>query len=189
MNNKISNSMKRNKNDIYYTPLPVAIKMINMCDIQPYMKVLDPSYGQGVFYNNLPICKKSFCEIEMNKDFFNETERYDLIIGNPPYSLWSKWLEHTMKLTDKFCYIFGVMNLTSPRLKQIIDNGYGITKIHLVAIEWWFSASYLIICEKNKPSIISVEPKRIYCDICNQSKCKRGKNGNCVNLCTIKNSL
>jgi len=184
--NKTCNKQKSSKNDKIYTPKPVALKMIEMCDITPDMKVLDPSKGGGVFYDNLPICNKSYCEIEEGKDFFNETKRYDLIIGNPPYSIWNKWLEHTIKLTDKFCYIFGFCNLTNPRLKYLIDNGYGITKIHLLSIEWWFSNSFLILFEKNKPSIITVEPFRVYCDICNSCKCKRGKGGNDMNQCTIK---
>ena len=186
MSSKIIRTLKKSSNDIIYTPMPVALKMIEMCDIKDGDKVLDPSRGCGVFFNNLPTnCIKSYCEITENKDFFNETERYDLIIGNPPYSLWTKWLDHTMKLTDKFCYILGCFNFTDKRVRDIIDKGYGITKFHLLKIDWWFSPSFLILFEKNKPSIISVEPLRIYCDICNNKKCKRGRNKNNANTCTI----
>lgn len=178
-------TIKKNKtaNDVIYTPLPVALKMIQLCNITPEMSVLDPCKGAGVFYNNLPSCNKDWCEITDNKDFFNYTNKIDLIIGNPPYSLWNKWLEHTMKLTDKFCYIMGFLNLTPSRLNKIMANGFGITYIHMVDIEWYFGMNYLIIFEKNKPSIISVEPKRIYCDICG-TNCKRGKNGNSFNICS-----
>ena len=41
-------------NDIFYTPLPLAIKLIEMTNIQPLDIVLDPSKGLGVFYDNLP---------------------------------------------------------------------------------------------------------------------------------------
>lgn len=176
---------KTTKNDVYYTPLPVAKKMIEMCNITPDMKVLDPCFGGGVFYNNLPKCDKKYCEIEMGKDFFDETEKFDLIIGNPPFSLWTKWLEHTMKLTDKFCYIMGVMNLTDTRVKNIIENGFGLTAIHLIKVDWWFGSSFICIFEKNKPSIMTVEPKRIFCDVCNmgRGKCLRGLKGNSVNSC------
>lgn len=180
---KTALKLKKNGNDIIYTPLNVALKMIEMCDITKNMKVLDPSKGGGVFYNNLPDCHKYYCEIEEQKDFFDESERYDLIIGNPPYSIWNKWLEHTMKLTDKFCYILGCFNFTDKRVRDIIDNGYGITKFHLLKVDWWFSQSFLVLFEKNKPSIISVEPKRILCDICNK-RCMRGRNKNGMNTCT-----
>ena len=44
--------------------------MIDMCNIQEGMKVLDPSKGGGIFYDNLPDkCIKDYCEITENKDF------------------------------------------------------------------------------------------------------------------------
>jgi hypothetical protein len=174
---------KKKKNDLVYTPLSVALKMIEMCDIKPEMKVLDPCRGKGIFYNNLPPCEKKWCEISDDKDFFNETERYDLIIGNPPFSLWNKWLEHTIKLTDKFCYIIGCLNFSDKRMRDIMNKGYGLTKFHLVKIEWWFSCAFICVFEKNKESIISVSPERVLCDICN-SRCLRGQKGNDMNTCS-----
>jgi len=185
MNNKNCNNVKyrKSKNDSIYTPKPIALKMIEMCDLKEGDLVLDPSYGEGVFYNNFPdYVNKEWCEIEKGIDFFEYDKRVSCIIGNPPYSLWSKWLEHTMKLTDKFCYIFNTMNLTDTRVKEITDKGYGITKMHILKVHWWFGNNFIILFEKNKQSILTVEEKRIYCDICN-NKCKRGLNGNNPNEC------
>jgi hypothetical protein len=133
---KIANKLKTSPNDIIYTPKPVALKMIEMCDIKPDMKVLDCSRGGGIFYDNLPECDKDWCEITEGRDFFEYNNRVDLIIGNPPFSLWNKWIEHTMKLTNKFCYIMGCFNFTDKRLRNIIDAGYGITQLHLLKIDW-----------------------------------------------------
>lgn len=182
MNNKSAKKAIASSNDIYYTPKPVAEKMIEMCEITPEMTVLDPCYGGGVFYENLPECHKEWCEIEKGKDFFQETKRYDLIIGNPPYSMWNKWLEHTMKLTDKFCYIMGIGNLTDVRVRMMLENGYGITKLHLIKIDWWFGNQFIVLFEKNKPSLMTVQPFRVYCDICG-TRCLRGRNANQVNEC------
>jgi len=189
MNNKTCNNIQKRKiaNDKIYTPKPVALKMIEMCDLKENDTVLDPSLGGGVFYNNFPsYVEKDFCEIEQDKNFFECNEKFDCITGNPPYSLWDKWLEHTMKLTDKFCYIFGVLNFTDNRIKNILKKGFGISKIHLLKINWWFGHQLIIVFEKNKQSIISVEENRIYCDICN-TKCKRGLNGNNINECPNNN--
>jgi hypothetical protein len=183
MFSKNGRKLKNNSNDIIYTPKPVALKMIDMCDIKDNMTVLDPSKGGGIFFDNLPKCNKEYCEITEDKDFFKCEKKYDLIIGNPPYSLWNEWIHHTMKLTNKFCYILGSFNFTDKRIRDIINNGYGITKFHLVKIDWWYSPSYLVLFEKNKPSIITVEEKRILCDICN-SGCKRGRAGHKMNECT-----
>tara|TARA_R110001592_G_scaffold344368_1_gene635525 strand:+ start:160 stop:639 length:480 start_codon:yes stop_codon:yes gene_type:complete len=140
MSNLIANSIRTREipNDVIYTPLPVAELMISLCDIKPEHRVLDPSKGAGVFYDNLPECEKDWCEI-----------------------------------TDKFCYIMGNMNLTALRIKRIHDAGFGITKIHFLKISWWFGDSIVIVCEKNKPSIVGSSGESFVCDICGL-KCKRG---------------
>ena len=174
---KIANGIKNREtaNDVIYTPKPLAELMIELCDIQQVDKVLDPSRGGGVFYNNLPECNKDYCEITEDKDFFKYDKEVDIIVGNPPYSLWTKWLEHTIKLNpNKFCYIFGQMNLTTPRLKQIEKGGYKMTKIHLCKVWWWFGHSFVCVFEKtNKNSIMSYS-ECFYCDICDKG-CKRGR--------------
>lgn len=161
-------------NDKIYTPLPVALTMIDMCDVKPEMKVLDPCKGGGVFYDNLPPCNKYYCEIDEDKDFFQFDEKVDLIIGNPPYSLWSQWLSHTSTITDKFCYLIGLMNLTPERINEIHKMGFGITKIKILKVHWWFLQSVIVICERGKSSIIECISERIYCDKCN-TKCARGQ--------------
>ena len=127
---------------------------------------------------------KDYCEIEEDKDFFKYDKEVDIIVGNPPYSLWNKWLEHTVKLNPKrFCYIFGVYNFTPPRLQKIFDAGYIITKFHLCKVDWWFSQSFIVVFEKGnkEDSIISFTRERVLCDICNK-RCKRG-------LTTTKNGI
>ena len=183
---KIGNSIKNRKtaNDVIYTPKPVAELMIDLCDIQPTDRVLDPSKGGGVFYDNLGECIKDYCEITEDRDFFKYDKPADIIIGNPPYSLWNKWLEHTIKLNPKkFCYIFGVYNLTPPRLQNIFDAGYIVSKFHMCKVDWWFSPSFIVVFEKGnkEDSVISFTLKRILCDVCGK-RCKRG-------LTTTKNGV
>ena len=167
---------RKKANDVIYTPKELALEMIKMCDIKSCHKVLDCSLGKGIFYNNFPECEKDWCEIELDRDFFEYTKerKYDWIIGNPPYSLWDKWLKHTCKITDKFCYVFGTYNLTPPRLDNIFKEGFGITKFTLCKVDWWFSPSFCIVFERNKPSIIKNIKESYGCDICG-TKCKRGR--------------
>jgi hypothetical protein len=188
MKTKVVNEIKNRKeaNDRIYTPKPVALKMIEMCNLKEGDTVLDPSYGGGVFYDNLPeYVNKEWCEIDKGKDFFEYDKKVDFIIGNPPYSILNKWLDKTMDLTDKFCYILG-FNLTDTRLKKITERGYGITRMHIIDIDWWFGHSFIVLFEKNKPSIITAEPIKIICDICCR-RCKRGRLGNKPNDCSNKN--
>ena len=179
---KIGNGVrwKPKKNDVVLTPKLVAELMIKMCDIKPTDLVLDPSRGEGVFFNNLPECSKDYCEITEDIDFFEYNKPVDIICGNPPYSRWNDWIKHTLKLNpSKFCYIFGVYNLTPPRLKLIFDGGYIIKKFHLCSVDWWYSPSFLVVFEKGnvEDSIVSFDPKAYFCDICinPEFKCMRGR--------------
>jgi hypothetical protein len=175
-------TIKSKPNDKIYTPLRMALTMIHMCDITPEMRVLDCCKGGGIFYDNLPECQKDWCEIDDGKDFYDCHEKYDLIIGNPPYSQWDRWIEHTMKLTDKFCYVFGTFNLTERRMGNILEKGYGITKLHIMKVDWWFSPSFIAVFERNKPTILTADSKRVMCDECGK-RCHRGIKGHNPNVC------
>ena len=150
-----------------------------MCNIQPNDKVLDPSKGGGVFFNNFPECDKSYCEITEDIDFFDASGKYDLIVGNPPYSLWNKWLDKTMELTDKFCYIFGIMNFTHKRMARILDKGYVMTHYHLL----------IVIFEKKPANTymtkFTVSAGEFNCDVCGK-RCGRGQKNKSFNKCYAK---
>lgn len=181
---KCSNLCRVRKNDTIYTPKPLAIKMIEVCNITPDMKVLDPCYGGGAFYDNFPECDKHWCEIDKGKDFFDETERYDLIIGNPPFSLFTKWIEHTVKLTDRFYYIFGIFNLTPFRIIELAKLGFNITRFDIVTVDYWFGTSYAVMFER-KPATIVNAFGRFFCDVCGK-RCNRGAKGFSFNECSPK---
>ena len=177
----------KNPNDVIYTPLPVALRMIQMCDIKPFETVLDPSRGGGVFFDNLPGIK-DYAEITEQRDFFDNTAYYDVIVGNPPYSMWTKWLQHTVTKCNRFCYIFGAQSMTPNRLKMIEDAGFGITMLHTVKIAWYMSQSYILLCERGKPSIMTYTPGTLGCEHCN-TNCNRGVFGNPPNICNYDNKV
>tara|TARA_R110000824_G_scaffold90056_1_gene220345 strand:+ start:234 stop:845 length:612 start_codon:yes stop_codon:yes gene_type:complete len=177
MSNSVANKIRARKdpNDVIYTPLKVAKLMIEMCEIKENETILDCSRGGGIFYDNYPEnCNKDYCEITENKDFFKYDKKVDIICGNPPYSLWTKWIEKTLKICDRFCYIFGQMNLTGVRLNMIKKAGFRIKKFHICEIKWWFGRSFIVLFERStEPSIISFSEERFICE-CGDKKCKRG---------------
>jgi hypothetical protein len=172
---KAYQNKKTDKNDVIHTPKKIASLMIEMCDIKEGQTVLDPCAGSNkVFYNNLPTRSiNDYCEITEGIDFFNYNKPIDIIIGNPPYSLWDKWLAKTISLKPiKFAYIFGQLNFTTVRLNKIKSAGYGIAAMHVFKVTHWFGESFCVLFEKGAESLMSLEPATIMCESCGH-RCKR----------------
>jgi len=185
MSIKKTKEYKEKPSDVFYTPKPVALRMIEMCGDLEGAKVLDPCKGGGIFYENLPdSCEKFYCEITEGKDFFSFTDKVDWVIGNPPYSLWDRWIDHTVKITNRFCYIMNCLNLTHTRINRLKELGFGITHLEVVKVDWWFGQHFMIIFEKDKPGLVHGF-KRVLCDVCGEA-CMRGRNGNSPNECVPK---
>lgn len=98
--------MKNNElvpSDYVLTPEWCAKDMIEY--FSPSGQILDPCRGLNkVFYNNLPI-DSNWCEIQEGKDFFEYNEKVDWIIGNPPYSIFNKWMQHSFEISDNIVYL------------------------------------------------------------------------------------
>ncbi len=110
----------KNKFGQYFTPKVVADFMIDIADISKNSKILEPSCGEGIFlerlqqrgYSNLTAFE---IDHELAQEFSyvkyesfvsaNINERYDLIIGNPPYIRW-KNLENELKKELSTNYIW-----------------------------------------------------------------------------------
>jgi len=103
----------KNKYGQYFTPDIVADFMINLAKINENSKILEPSCGEGIFlellskkgYNNISafeldnkLIPEKFKNIIKNESFVSAKtdEKFDLIIGNPPYIRW-KNLEEELK--------------------------------------------------------------------------------------------
>jgi len=145
-------------NDVVYTPLSLAKLLINMADIQPSDRVLDPCRGDSIFYNNFPDCIKDFCEITENKDFFEYNKPVDIIIGNPPFSKYKKWIEKSVALNPrKIAYIFGTLNLTPLRIDFLKKHGYVLSKLYITSVKGWFGNTLLVLFDKEGQECISYD--------------------------------
>jgi adenine-specific DNA-methyltransferase len=107
----IAEKKKKNRYGQYFTPELIADFMIDLAAINPESKILEPSSGKGIFINLLK--KKGYKNISAyeidahlskkyecvkNESFVSAdiNEKYELIIGNPPYIRW-KNLEEELK--------------------------------------------------------------------------------------------
>lgn len=90
------------ENDIIDTPIELARDIVDY--FRPYGLCLDPCAGKDVFFNLLPK-GSDWCEIERGRDFYAYTKQVDWIVSNPPYSHYSAWLRHSMKIATNIVYL------------------------------------------------------------------------------------
>ena len=103
----------KNKYGQYFTPKIIANFMINLADIDTNSRILEPSSGKGIFlevfesrnYKNVlayeidkDLILDKFSGVTVNESYVDAKidEKFDLIIGNPPYIRW-KNLEDELK--------------------------------------------------------------------------------------------
>ena len=115
-------------NDVVMTPEKSSIKIIN--HFQPKGSILEPCRGGGSFYNNFPNKDKDWCEISEGKDFFKYEKKVDWIMTNPPFSIFDRFLSHSLKYADNvvfFCPLNKVFK--SIKLDKIIYEYGGIKEV------------------------------------------------------------
>ena len=119
-------AMPPNPKDVAYTPDNVARDMVEL--FNPSGRILEPSKGEGVFLQYLP--GADWCEITEGRDFFACNTRYDWIVGNPPYSIFSHWLRHSFALADNIVYLIPIIRcFVSSRIIKDIKKFGGIRTI------------------------------------------------------------
>jgi hypothetical protein len=93
------------ESDVVYTPFELAKDMVDF--FQPSGSCLDPCSGHGVFLDLLP-AGSDWCEITKGRDFYAWGKLVDWAFGNPPYSHYSAWMRHSMKVAKNIVYVMPV---------------------------------------------------------------------------------
>tara|TARA_R110000824_G_scaffold175521_3_gene354048 strand:- start:339 stop:926 length:588 start_codon:yes stop_codon:yes gene_type:complete len=154
---------KTSAQDCKQTPTELARKLIRLVPIKPDDMLYEPFKGDGNFYNEFPQENpKLWSEIKENVDFFNyDGENVEWVISNPPWSKITKILDKLVKICNcGFALLIHSLTISPNRVNFIEDNGFVITKYHMVKVTGWFSHSVFIVCEKkteNNCSCISFD--------------------------------
>tara|TARA_R100001463_G_scaffold98713_1_gene153173 strand:+ start:339 stop:833 length:495 start_codon:yes stop_codon:yes gene_type:complete len=114
--------------DIVFTPPELALDIIT--HYNPTGLLLDPSKGDGAFYNYFPE-GSDWCEISEGRDFFEYDRKCDWIITNPPWSLMRRFLQHAMTLADNIVYLTSINHYTTKaRLRDMRAADFGIKEFY-----------------------------------------------------------
>ncbi|HBE17066.1 MAG TPA: hypothetical protein DDW51_05505 [Cyanobacteria bacterium UBA11367] len=101
-------------NNDWQTPMNIAELMADL--IHPMeIDILEPAAGTGQIVRSINTKNRNVTAIEIKKsryekatgianwingDFFNHYDKYDLIIGNPPFSLRIEFIKHSLELLN-----------------------------------------------------------------------------------------
>ena len=139
--------------DIFVTPIPLAVKHIAFLDYKRKDIWLDPFRGTGNYFKNFPVPEQQrrWCEIQENIDFFQFDEKIDIICSNPPYSLLDNVLEKSVALKPRIIsYIIGHISFTAKRMSYMEENGYRLRKVCYVQVKKWLGNSVMVVYERDE---------------------------------------
>lgn len=120
----------QDQTDIVFTPADVARDVVE--HFAPSGRILDPCKGDGAFFDHLP-SGAEFCELKDGKDFFHWTEPVDWIVSNPPYSIFSAWLDHSFTVAENIVYLIPINKpFNSFSMMRRLQEYGGIREIYVV---------------------------------------------------------
>ncbi len=120
--------------DRVMTPPKLAKAIIS--HFQPSGDILEPCLGEGAFFNIFPtieICKY-WCEIDLGKDFFNFRPKVDWIVTNPPFSIFRKFLIHSMEVADNIVFLCPINHILGlkARMRDIKKHGFYVRELVMI---------------------------------------------------------
>jgi hypothetical protein len=154
--------------DQYYfhqTPRTCAADLIALVPLVAGDRVLEPFKGEGAFYDQLPaFVEKDWCEITQGRDYKDYDKEFDWVISNPPFKMDGKnviwpmidyYTQRAKKGVAFFVSDYGFSTLTPVRQAVLKERGWGLTGLTMVNVKKWRGRYFLMIFEKDKPSVMT----------------------------------
>lgn len=160
--------------DVFITPRDLAKEHIEFIPVKNKEELwLDPCrYNEeGSYFSQYPQrlikrnnktfkMKHHWCEITEGKSFFDYEGKPDVICCNPPYSIMNEWIEKCIELKPRvISFLMANHGLTARRMEMFEKAGYGLSKMRLLKVWSWYGMSAMVVFEKDKESIFSIDRK------------------------------
>ena len=127
---------KRKPSDFYETPYSLTRHLLNHEHFDYKTNVCEPACGNGAITKILKEKWDSslITEYDIEKNFLNETETYDYVITNPPFSIANQFIEKAKKVANKkFAFLLPLSYLHGKKRYDTIytDLNYGLKTVHV----------------------------------------------------------
>lgn len=123
---------KRKKSDFYETPYSITKQLLEK--IRLYGKVLEPACGNGAIVKELKEYKRdkikvTSYDINTGKDFLKETNKYDFIVTNPPFSIAEQFIEHALEIASDSYFLLPLSYLHGKKRYDKFYNNHVLSEI------------------------------------------------------------
>lgn len=127
---------KRKKSDFYETPYSITRHLLNVESFDSNSTVCEPACGDGAITKVLESKwdKKNIISYDIEKNFLSETEQYDYIITNPPFSIANEFIEKAKLVArKKFAFLLPLSYLHGKKRYDTIytDLSYGLSEVYV----------------------------------------------------------
>jgi hypothetical protein len=127
-------SGKRKKSDFYETPYTITRHLLNNEDFDYTQSICEPACGEGAIVKVLKEKTNNIISYDIEKNFLSETDQYDYIITNPPFSIaYSFILKAKQVAKKKFAFLLPLSYLHGKKRYDDIycDKEYPLKKIYV----------------------------------------------------------
>ena len=125
---------QRKKSDFYETPYSMTSHLLEVEDFNKSLTVCEPACGDGAIVKILEKKWDNVVAYDIEKNFLWETENYDYIITNPPFSLAYEFVQKAKQIaTEKFAFLLPLSYLHGKKRYDNIymDKQYGLKKVYV----------------------------------------------------------
>ena len=127
-------SGKRKKSDFYETPYSITRHLLNVEDFDYNLTICEPACGDGAIVKVLQEKTNNVVFYDIEKNFLTETEQYDYIITNPPFSIAYEFIQKAKIIAKKkFAFLLPLSYLHGKKRYDDIysDKEYPLKKVYV----------------------------------------------------------
>ena len=130
-----NNRGQRKKSDFYETPYSMTEHLLRREVFYSGKSVCEPACGDGAITKVLKECfDGDIIAYDADVDFLTETQQYNYIITNPPFSLALEFIKKAKQVaTDKFALLLPLSYLHGKRRHDEVynDRDYGLKHVYV----------------------------------------------------------